>query len=160
MRARSLGINAESSPEHILATGEPGLVEAWNSLDGHLRSGVEDRRDRTPVRASWRFPADPRVCRCRELPVGRRRDHVFRRRASHRVQLVPGTRPGHRTSPWARAVLKLHSIESATARYNQFAAGEFDRINDRDLGGWIDEQGQMHKHPIPENPYRTKTSVR
>ena len=66
---------------------------------------------------------------------------------------------GHKTSPWARVVLKLHGIESATARYNQFAAGEFDRINDRDLGGWLDEQGQEHKHPRPSNPYRQQVDA-
>ena len=34
--ARSLGINAESSPEHILASAEPGTIEAWNTLDDHI----------------------------------------------------------------------------------------------------------------------------
>jgi hypothetical protein len=35
-KAKALGINAESEVEHILATAEPGLIEAWQQLDGHL----------------------------------------------------------------------------------------------------------------------------
>jgi hypothetical protein len=35
-RARSL-IDPESSPEHILASAAPEMVEAWQALDGHLR---------------------------------------------------------------------------------------------------------------------------
>ena len=34
--AKTLGINTESTAEHILATAEPGLIEAWQRLDTHL----------------------------------------------------------------------------------------------------------------------------
>ncbi len=34
--ARSLGLNAESSIEHILESAEPGLVKCWQQLPGHL----------------------------------------------------------------------------------------------------------------------------
>ena len=64
---------------------------------------------------------------------------------------------GHKSSPWFRLPLRLHSIASAQQRYDTWAADEFDRINDRDLGGWIDQQtGEMHPHPRPVNPYRER----
>jgi hypothetical protein len=64
---------------------------------------------------------------------------------------------GHRSSPLFKVPLRLHSIESARARYRAWAADQFDRLNNRDLGGWIDQEtGQVHKHPIP----RTRTAKR
>jgi hypothetical protein len=52
---------------------------------------------------------------------------------------------GHRTSPFYRTMLKLHSVSEAQHRHDLWAADEFDRINDRDLGGWIDQQSRPAK---------------
>jgi hypothetical protein len=48
----------------------------------------------------------------------------------------------------------LHSIASATDRYNAWAADEFDRQHSGPQGGWIDPDGNVHEHPRPTNPYR------
>ena len=37
---------------------------------------------------------------------------------------------GHSVSPWFRLPLKLHSVESARASYNTWAASEWDRNHD------------------------------
>ena len=66
---------------------------------------------------------------------------------------------GHRTSPWFRVPLKLHSIESATQRYNSWAAGEFDRVHSGPRGGYIGTDGEVHEDPVPVNPYREKTNA-
>jgi len=63
---------------------------------------------------------------------------------------------GHRTSPFFRTTLRLHTIAEAQERYNEFAAIEFDKVHSAPRGGWIGEDGQMHEHPAPKNPYRTK----
>jgi hypothetical protein len=61
---------------------------------------------------------------------------------------------GHRSSPFFRTTLQLHSIAEAQARYYEFAAVEFDKVHSGPSGGWIGEDGQMHEDPKPENPYR------
>jgi len=62
---------------------------------------------------------------------------------------------GHRSSPWARCPLKLHTIESARERYAGFAAEEHDRVHSGPQDGWIDPTtGETHWIPKPENPYR------
>ena len=155
-KARSLGISAESSPEHILATGEPGLVEAWNSLNEHI--AAVSKIGAIAIGFGPRMGGFPQL---REYPGGEN----FRL-VDAAIMCTDGSllvesswfqspNQGHRTSPWARCTLKLHSIASATARYNEFAAGEFDRINDRDLGGRLDlATGVVTPHPRPKNPYR------
>jgi hypothetical protein len=66
---------------------------------------------------------------------------------------------GHRTSPWFRVPLRLHSLSSARARYAAFAADEFDKQHSGPRGGWIDENGQMHELPRQKNPFKVKASV-
>jgi hypothetical protein len=62
---------------------------------------------------------------------------------------------GHTTSPYFRCGgLKLHSVEEMQARYDEFAASEFDRIHGGLRGGHIGEDGQVHLDAVPPNPYR------
>ena len=160
-KARSLGISAESSAEHILATGEPGLVEAWNSIDKHI--GVVSRIGAIAIKFGPRMGLFPQL---REYAGGENFRLVDAAIMCCNGSLLGESAwfqapdRGHKTSPWFRAQLKLHSIASATARYNEFAAGEFDRLNDRDLGGRLDPlTGQITPHPRPVNPYRQKADA-
>jgi hypothetical protein len=69
-------------------------------------------------------------------------------------------RPGtHRSSPWCRTVLRLHTVDSAQARYNEWAANEWDRQHGGPVASWIDDKGQAHEHPRPVNPYRAKANA-
>ena len=38
--AKALGINAESAIGHILASAQPGAIEAWQQPDGHLATST------------------------------------------------------------------------------------------------------------------------
>ncbi len=68
---------------------------------------------------------------------------------------------GHRTSPWCRLPLRLHCTGSAQARYDEFAASEWDRQHAGPVTSWIDDKGQAHEQPRPVNPYRaTKLAKR
>ena len=74
----------------------------------------------------------------------------------------PFRRPdsGHRTSPWFRTALKLHSVDSARDRYRQWAAVEWERINASPPTQWLGDDGQMHEQPRPANPYAQPQPVR
>jgi hypothetical protein len=61
---------------------------------------------------------------------------------------------GHRTSPWCRLPLCLHTVESAQARYDEWAASEWDRQHAGPVGSWIDDKGKAHELPQPVNPFR------
>ena len=158
--ARSL-INAESSAEQILATGQPELVTAWQQLNTHLAvvSKIGAIAAQFGARPTAQFP------QISEYPLAenaRLTDAAIMCTAGPLVAdsalfLRPDT--GHRTSPWARTTLKLHTIEEARERYNAWAAIEFDRVNGGPRGGWIDEHGEMHEDPRPVNPYRAKVSA-
>ena len=160
-RAKAAGINAESDPAHILSTGNSDTAAAWQDLPKHLAvvsrigmiTGISAVGRRRNSRRSASTPAPrtsgSKIPRCCAAPGIWSPSAMF-------------ARPdpiGHRTSPWARAILRLNTIDEARARYNGFAAAEFDRVNDRALGGWVDEQGQVHPHPKPENPYRRETEM-
>src|SRR5262249_46422575 len=61
----------------------------------------------------------------------------------------------HRASAFFRVGgLMLHSITEMQARYNDFAAREFDRINSGPRGGQIGPDGRIYEDVIPKNPYR------
>jgi hypothetical protein len=69
---------------------------------------------------------------------------------------APFLRPDgpHRASALFKVSLKLHSMTSATQRYNAWAADEFDRVHSGPRGGYIGTDNQMHEDPVPVNPYR------
>jgi hypothetical protein len=67
---------------------------------------------------------------------------------------------GHRTSPWFRLPLKLHSVESARARYNTWAASEWDRNHDGPPTYVLRGNGQKRELPRRKTPYATKALVK
>ena len=149
--ARSLGINAESSPEHILASAEPGTIEAWNTLDDHIGAvsaigaiAIRFGPRMVIFRSSASTPG-PRISgwstlrSCAATAQLSRKPRFFK-------HLIVATALRHGPAPNS----KLQTIESATQRYNGFAAAEFDRVNDRDPGGWVDQKtGEVHPFPGP-----------
>ncbi len=152
--ARAL-INPESSADHILASAEPEVIGAWQGLNAHIAviariaaivSQFGPRLGQFPLITEYALgdgsTLEDRAILCSNgpLPVD---SGTFRQ---------PDR--GHRTSPWFKLPLKLHSIESAQARYNEWAAAEFDRIHGGRPESWIDEHGKAHEKPRPTNPFR------
>ena len=158
--ARSL-INAESTAEHVIESGQPELVTAWQQLNGHISvvAKIGAIASQFGCRPSAQFP------QIREYAQGdnfRLTDAGIMCTAgplmldSARFQQPD---QGHRTSPWARTELKLHTVAEAQARYDEWTAEEFDRIHSGPRGGWIDANGQVYTDPVPPNPYRQKVSA-
>jgi hypothetical protein len=156
--ARGL-INPESSLEHVLNTGSPELITAWQQLPGHLqlvsRIGA----------IAAQFGASPVAQFGQVTQYALADNHLISDAAIMATAgpLVTDSalfmRPdqGGRTSPWFRCGgLKLHTVEEARARYADFAAAEFDRIHGGPRGGYIGADHQVHEDPRPENPYRAK----
>jgi hypothetical protein len=73
---------------------------------------------------------------------------------------IPGPEGHAHSAIGLKATLRLNTIAEARARYNAWAAVEFDRVHSGPRGGWLDTDGQMHEDPAPENPYRTKELAR
>jgi hypothetical protein len=63
---------------------------------------------------------------------------------------------GHRTSPWFKLPLRLHSVTSAQARYDAWASGEWERLHAGPPTSLVDEKGRMRALPKPENPYAAR----
>ena len=61
-----------------------------------------------------------------------------------------GPTKGHRVSPWVRLPLKLHSVESARASYNTWAASEWDRNHDGPPTYVLGENGQKRELARPK----------
>ena len=57
---------------------------------------------------------------------------------------------GHRISPWFRLPLKLHSVESARASYNTWAASEWGRNHDGPPTYVLGENGQKRELARPQ----------
>ena len=157
--ARSL-FNAESSAEHVLAGGEPAVVTAWQGLNAHLAvvtriaaiaSAFGCRTAQFPMLTEYslgdNFQLEDRALMATDgpLPID---SGLFR---------IPDQ--GHRTSPFFQLPLKLHSVASAQARYNDFAADEFDRVHDRPQEQYQGEDGLFHERPRPRNPYRQEANA-
>ena len=63
-------------------------------------------------------------------------------------------RPGtHRHSPWCNVPLRLHSVDSARARYRQWCSAQWEAQHSGPTSGYIDEGGEYHELPRPANPY-------
>jgi hypothetical protein len=154
-KARSL-FDAESTAEQVLANGEPAVVQAWQTLDEHLR--VVAKIGAIASQFGPRLGSFPQISEYTQGEGGRLDDRAILTTDGSLVLdsgLFQRPDQGHRTSPWFRTSLRLHSIESAQERYNDWAASEFDRVNAGARGGWLDQAtGQVHPHPAPVNPYR------
>ena len=73
-------------------------------------------------------------------------------------------RPGtHRTSPWFRLPVRLHTVDSARDRYRDrqrsSGGGSWERQHAGPVASVLDANGQMHELPRPKNPYRAKAPV-
>lgn len=125
--AKAMGINSESTLEHIVATGEDGLVTAWRGLRDHLEvigaigaiaSSFGPRSATFPLITEYALSSDPyrpedRAVFCSDGDLGD--SAVFR-----------GGTGTHRDSPWFKVPLRLHSVRSATERYEVWAANQWD----------------------------------
>ncbi len=152
--ARDL-IPPEQAAEQFLRTAAPAALAAWQSLDDHLA-----------VITTIGAIAAQFGCRTGNFPMiteyapgdGFRLDDraIMATDGSLVMDSAMFQRPdqGHRTSPWFRAPLKLHTIGSAQARYNEWAADQFDAQHAGPRGGWVDETGVVHRTPAPPNPFR------
>jgi hypothetical protein len=153
--ARSL-INPESTAEQVIASGQPELVTAWQQLDGHL--GVVAKIGVIAAQFGPRLGNFPQITEYAQGEGGRLADQAIMVTDGPLVTdsaLFQRPDQGHRSSPWFRTSLKLHSIESARERYNDWAADEFDAVNSGPRGGRLDmKTGQVIRDPVPKNPYR------
>lgn len=158
--ARGL-INPESTAEHVIESGQPELVTAWQQLSGHIQTVARIGR------VAAQFGSKPTAMFPQIVQYSLAEDFRVSDEAlmccdgtNLAIDSAPFMVPdrGHRTSPWFRVPLKLHSIESATARYNAWAAAEFDRVHSGPRGGRLID-GQVITDPVPPNPFREKTNA-
>ena len=153
-RARAM-INPESSIEHVLASGTPELITAWQQLDGHLAvinaiaaiaSRFGPRNGHFPLITEYagadNFRLEDRAIFCTDGPGLEADSAVFKRPDQ-----------GHRTSPWFKVALRLHTVDSARDRYRAWAASEWERLHAGPVTSWLDEHGNLHEMPRPTNPY-------
>jgi hypothetical protein len=149
-------LNPESTPEHILASGEPAVITAWQGLNSHLkvigaiagiasqfgcRTAIFPQITEYPLGDGFRL--DDRAVMCCDGP-------------SLAADSAPFGRPdnGHRTSPWFRVALKLHTVDSARARYNDWASAEWERQHSGPRESIQGADGQFYERPKPPNPYK------
>ena len=158
-RARTL-IPLQSSPEHILATAGDGALEAWHTLEEHIRM-VDVIGTRIPSAFAPRLGAFPQVTEFTLADGSKLEDRALMACAGDlETDSSFFRKPGsHRNSPWCQTELRLNTIGEAQDRYNQWAAVEFDRIHSGPTESWVDEKGNAHQKPRPKNPYRAKESV-
>ena len=154
MHARSI-IPMESSPEHILETAGEGALEAWRTLDEHIRI-VDVIGTRIAAQFGPRLGGFPQVAELANADGYKLEDRaLFATGGDLEVDSSLFRKPGsHRNSPWCRTALKLHTVAEARERYRGWAATEWDRVYSGQQESWIDEQGHAHQKPKPRNPYR------
>jgi hypothetical protein len=155
--ARAL-FTAESSPEQVLASAEPKAIRAWQQLDEHIRviTRITAVAAQFGCRPGAPFPQVTEYALAENARIDDRAVMCCSGSVVADSWLFGRPDQGHRTSPFFRTTLRLHTIAEAQERYNEFAAIEFDKVHSAPRGGWIGEDGQMHEHPAPKNPYRTK----
>ena len=140
----------QSSPEHILATAGDGALEAWRTLDEHIRI-VDVIGTRIAAQFGPPLRNFPQIV---EFPLGdghRLEDRAICCTAGDlEVDSSQFRKPGtHRNSPWCQVELRLNTIGEAQDRYNQWAAVEFDRLHSGPTESWVDERGNAHQKPRP-----------
>jgi hypothetical protein len=156
--ARDL-IDPESTAEAVISAGKPALIEACQQLNEHIRAitqiaAVASQFGCRPAAqfpqvveyaAAETFKTDDRAVICTDGELVS--DSAFFGRPD----------AGHRTSPFFRVQLRLHTVASAQKRYDAWAATEFDRIHSGPRGGRLID-GVLVRDPIPVNPYREKVA--
>ena len=66
---------------------------------------------------------------------------------------------GHRDSPFFKLPLKLHTVASMRARYNVWAAAEWERNHSGPGTRWMDTAGNLREMEKPTNPYQPKVDA-
>ncbi len=155
--ARTLLGSAESSAESILASGEAGAISAWQSLPEHIT--VIDRIGAIASQFAPRLGHFPLIKEAASADGHRLEDRaIWCADGNLEVDSAAFRRPGtHRHSPWANVPLRLHSVDSARERYRIWASAQWEQQHSGPRGGYIDEDGKMHEHPRPANPYAEAT---
>lgn len=151
--ARDL-IPADTPAEIFLHSAKPAAVSAWQSLDDHLAT----INSIASIAAQF-GPRGGRFPLITEYSLGDNFRLDDKAILATNGDLVADSSPfgrpdqGHRSSPWFKVPLKLHTVASAQDRYRAWAASEFDRIHSSPATQWLDEHGQAHEMPKPTNPY-------
>ena len=110
-----------------MRTAKPEALSAFQALDGHLAqieaigriaAQFGPRTGNFPMITEYAlsdgYKLDDRAIMATDGPI----------EADSALFRGPGT---HRGSPWCRTVLPLHTVDSARARHNEWAASEWDR---------------------------------
>ena len=158
-KAKSL-FTSESSPEHILASGEPELVTSWQQLGDHIRAvtAIASVVSEFGPRPQANFPL------VREYSAGETFKLDNRAVMATTGGLVSDSaefvRPSdfHKNSAFFRCGgLRLHTIAEAQARHDEWAAGEHDRMHSGPRGGRLID-GEIIPDPVPPNPFRREAA--
>jgi hypothetical protein len=155
-------IPPDTPAETFLRTAQPAAIKLWQQLDGHLAivNAIGVLAAQFGCRTAALFPQiteyplgdnfriDDRALMCCDSPNLEADSAVFRRPDQ-----------GHRTSPWFKLPLKLHTVASAQARYDEWASGQWEQLYSGPVESWVDERGRAHEKPRPQNPFRAKAKA-
>jgi len=137
-----------------LRTAKPAAVTAWQGLDTHLatidtigriaaqfgpRTGNFPQIEEYALGDGFRL--DARAIWCTDGPNLELDSAVFRRPDQ-----------GHRTSPWFRLPVRLHTVDSARDRYREWASGQWERQHAGPVASVLDENGKIRELPRPKTP--------
>jgi hypothetical protein len=135
-------------------TAKPAAVTAWQGLDTHLatidtigriaaqfgpRTGNFPQIEEYALGDGFRL--DARAIWCTDGPNLELDSAVFRRPDQ-----------GHRTSPWFRLPVRLHTVDSARDRYREWASGQWERQHAGPVASVLDENGKIRELPRPKTP--------
>lgn len=146
----------------MLSTGTPETVAAWE-LDEHLAvvAGIAAVAAQFGCRQTAQFSLVKEFSLADNYKI---HDYAVAATSGGLVadsSLFARPDRGHVISPFYRCGgLKLHAVEEMQQRYDEFAAGEYDRVYGGQRGGHVGEDGVVHTDPVPENPYKAKVSAR
>lgn len=156
--AKSVIGSGESSPEHVLNTGGPKTIEAWQGLGDQLRvvAAIAGIASQFGCRQTAAFSLVKLYDLADNFKVDDRALAVTTGGLVADSALLMQPDRGGVTSPFYRCGgLRLHTVEEMQVRYDvEFAAAEFDRIHGGSRGGRVGEDGAVQLDEVPENPYR------
>ena len=155
--ARALLGSSESTAEHVLASAEPGAIEAWQGLAEHI--AVIERIGAIASQFAPRLGSFPLITEAANAENFKLEDRaIWCADGSLEADSAAFRRPGtHRHSSWANVPLRLHSVDSARERYRLWAAAQWEAQHSGPPSGWIDEDGKYHESPRLANPYADAT---
>lgn len=150
--ARSM-IDAESSSEAILMSGDASLVECWRQLPGHLVA--LDRIVSVARQFGPRVGNFPMVEEYANSDGYRLEDSAIWCAAGNSLEADSAAfrRPGtHRQSPLCNVVLRLSTLEQARERYRVWACAQWEAQHSGPAEKYLID-GELHPVPRPANPY-------